>query len=219
MNNLPLIFLGVFFTLAASWTGLVLSSQIQLGDLEPMTAEYALDSENKPIPGVPMPDEDVYPRKPLGLAMEGKLVYESQGCMYCHSQQVRRDGFGSDFQRGWGARQSVARDYIRQDKVLLGTMRTGPDLANIGTRQRSEEWQHLHLYNSRYFYKNSTMPYFRYLYEKREMTGEAASPGAYALPAPDEGYEIVPSRRAEALVAYLISLQQDYDLPEAKRAE
>jgi cytochrome c oxidase cbb3-type subunit 2 len=33
--------------------------------------------------------------------------------------------------------------------------------------------------------------------------------------APERGYEIVPTRRAEALVEYLLSLKIDYSLPEA----
>src|SRR5690606_15695344 len=121
MKNLPLLFLGIFFTLAFSWTGIVLTNQIQLGALQPMTAT------KDPETGGPADGEPLNPGIGLGQALQGKQVYIELGCLYCHSQQVRRKGFGSDFERGWGDRQSVARDYIREERVLLGTSRTGPD--------------------------------------------------------------------------------------------
>lgn len=219
MNNLPMVFCGIFCTLAFSWMGLVMTSQIQFGDLEPMSETYALDPEtNKPMEGVPAEGEPLYPQKPVGLAEQGKQVYISMGCMYCHSQQVRRKGFGADFERGWGDRQTVARDYIRQERVLLGTMRTGPDLMNIGQRNPSADWHHQHLYNPQTVSTGSTMPPFAFLYEKRKIKNGQPSPDAITLPAefaPEEGYEIVPTQRAEALVAYLLSLKLDYSLPEA----
>ncbi|MFA6544427.1 MAG: hypothetical protein WCS99_08375, partial [Limisphaerales bacterium] len=41
---------------------------------------------------------------------------------------------GPDIKRGWGARRSVARDFVNDSPVLLGSLRVGPDLAGIGTR-------------------------------------------------------------------------------------
>src|SRR3546814_19603312 len=43
-----------------------------------------------------------------------------------------------DFKRGWG-RAPVAGDYYYDNPHLLGTMRTGPDLLNIGARQPSAD--------------------------------------------------------------------------------
>ena len=63
----------------------------------------------------------------------GRRVYVSLGCLYCHSQQVRDPAFGSDQARGWG-RASFPEDYRYDRPHLLGTMRTGPDLANIRAR-------------------------------------------------------------------------------------
>jgi len=214
MKSYPAVFLGIFLTLALSWGGLIYVSDRQLGALEP-TTEY-LDQET----GDPIAGELVYPRVPLGLAEQGKQVYISEGCVYCHTQQVRRRGYGSDYERGWGARQSVPRDYIRQERVLLGTMRTGPDLMNVGDRAISvgSDWHHLHLYNPRAVYADSIMPPFSFLYEERLIGSDGPSPDALKLNpdfAPDEGFEIVPTRRAEALVAYLRSLKLAYNLPEA----
>lgn len=60
------------------------------------------------------------------------------------------------------------------------------------------------------------MPAYRFLFEERRIVGE---PSAHALPlpashAPRPGYEIVPTARAESLVAYLTSLKDTYAYPE-----
>jgi cytochrome c oxidase cbb3-type subunit 2 len=203
MNRAPLLFLGFFFTVAFSWTGIILSNQISYGKLQPIVDE----TENKS-----------YPQQLPGLAAQGKLVYQDLGCIYCHTQQVRRPGYGSDDKRGWGDRQSVARDYIREGRVLLGTMRTGPDLRNIGARQASRDWQLLHLYDPQITSKGSNMPRFDFLFETRKIIGEP-SPRALKLPAPytpAAGYEVVPTQRAEALLAYLLSLKDTYEYPETR---
>ena len=44
------------------------------------------------------------------------------------------DYAGSDIERKWGKRRSAPRDYIFDRPVLLGKMRMGPDLANVGKR-------------------------------------------------------------------------------------
>ncbi|MGB0371265.1 MAG: cbb3-type cytochrome c oxidase subunit II [Opitutales bacterium] len=242
MKNFYTLFFGIFFALAFSFTGLIVSSEIQLGDLQPTTStllddegneilgttyfKTLEDGENIEIPGLLNVGEPMYPQAPLGLAQRGKQIYIEQGCMYCHSQQVREKGFGADYERGWGERQSVARDYILQERVLLGTMRTGPDLLNVGDRGISQDggkWHHLHLYSPQMVVEGSTMPPFAYLYEEQPING-AGSPDALAIDpaseyAPQEGYEIVPTEDAEALVAYLLSLKFNYALPESKMAE
>jgi cytochrome c oxidase cbb3-type subunit 2 len=208
MNRGPLIFLGIFFALAFSWTGVVLTNQIQYGSLTPFYDQ----GEGK-----------TFPEQRSGLAERGRLVYQDLGCLYCHSQQVRRPGFGADTERGWGERQSVARDYVNDKRVYLGTMRTGPDLRNIGARQPSPDWHFLHLFDPQLTSPGSIMAPFGFLYEYRRIVGERSPkalklPGDYAkrrsLDTP--GYELVPTARAEALVAYLLSLKDTYEFPEAK---
>ena len=73
------------------------------------------------------------------MAERGRKVYMANGCIYCHSQQVRPDYGGADIIRKWGDRRSAPRDYIFDRPVLLGKMRMGPDLANIGKRAPAEE--------------------------------------------------------------------------------
>lgn len=216
MKNLPLLFLGIFFTLAFSWAGLILSSQIQYGRLEPTTS--ALDAEGNLMEGEPR-----FPRPISGVAQQGKRVYMREGCMYCHSQQVRPQGFGADFERGWGPRQSVPRDYIFQERVMLGTMRTGPDLTNVGARPLNADWHHQHLFNPQITSPGSVMPPYPWLYELREIDGDP-HPNALPIPAsspfaPPPGYEVIPTAEAHALVAYLLSLRFDYELPEARFTE
>jgi cytochrome c oxidase cbb3-type subunit 2 len=207
MNRGPLVFIGIFLAFAVSWTGVILTNQIQFGSL---TAYYD-QNEGR-----------IYPDKPTGMAERGRSVYQDLGCQYCHSQQVRRPGFGADTERGWGERQSVARDYIYERRVFLGTMRTGPDLRNIGTRQPSADWHFFHLYDPQLTSPGSIMAPFRFLFEYRQVAGEL-SPKALKLPSDyarqhgldRPGFELVPTPRAEALVAYLLSLSDTYEFPES----
>src|SRR5205085_3947052 len=82
---------------------------------------------------------DIYPAPKSGMAAHGREVYAANGCIYCHSQQVRPDYLYADIDRKWGVRRSAPRDYIFERPVLLGKERLGPDLANIGKRGPAEE--------------------------------------------------------------------------------
>lgn len=196
MKNGFIFFLGLFCALALAWTGIVLGSHAQLGHLAP----YFDENEGK-----------AFPERLPGIAVRGQLVYEDLGCAACHTQQVRRPGFGSDKARGWGDRQSVARDYVSQPRVQLGESRIGPDLANFGARPRAVDAQRLLQYLHE---PHGGMPAYRFLFEERKIIGEHSAK-ALKLAAPD-GSEVVPTPRAEALVAYLQSLNNAYEYPEAR---
>jgi len=123
---------------------------------------------------------------------------------------------GPDIARGWGMRQSVAEDYLYDQPVQLGSLRAGPDLANIGVRAPDANWQLTHLYAPSGVVKGSTMPPFRYLFEVRKTKpGAAPSPDALQFPKefvlPD-GYEVVPKPEAKQLAAYLLSLRANAPL-------
>lgn len=204
MNYGPYIFLGVLLTFASSWLALVFTPYVQLQGVQPV---QEADTGNE------------YPQPLTGAALEGQAVYAANGCVYCHSQQVRPEGFGADFERGWGPRRTVARDYLYDRPVMLGTMRSGPDLANIGARQSSRAWHHLHLYNPQITSPGSIMPPYSFLYQQRRVVGQ---PSDQALELPDEfappaGYEIVPTPQVEALVRYLLRLDKTFPLDEAQR--
>jgi len=314
MKGVTGLFLGIFGTFAFSWTGLTLIPNWQIGHLDPQSDEE---------------QTDIYPQPKSGMAERGRKVYAANGCVYCHSQQVRADYAASDIERKWGTRRSAPRDYIFDRPALLGKERMGPDLANIGKRAPSEEenaspspaasaspgaspaanapapspnasaanspaaapnaspaasanapaapansptngkspapanspapatspapanspapatspaaspataeatpnpnglppqysaaWHHLHLYNPRSVLagSSSNMPSFKFLYEKRRISGERAA-DALKLTGeddPGEGWEVVPTYDAKCLVAYLMSLDQSHELKEAK---
>ena len=123
---------------------------------------------------------------------------------------------GADIPR-WGVRRSVAADHLYDYPVQLGSLRAGPDLANVGARLGNADWQLLHLYAPKAVVKNSTMPPFRFLFDVRKIGG-VPSPGALNLPkefAPPAGYEVVPTDDAKNLAAYLLSLRADAPLYEA----
>lgn len=200
MNRAPLIFLGIFAVLAFSWTGIVLVNHLSYADLQPVFSE----DEGKAFPQ-PLP----------GNAIRGKEVYRDLGCVYCHTQQVRQPGHGTDIERGWGERGSVARDYVHERRVYLGTMRTGPDLRNVGNRFAGEggrDWHIKHFYNPAEVSKGSIMPPYRFLFETRPIIGEVSASAIHAkLPEKDQppaGYEIVLTPRGEDLIAYLLALRE-----------
>ncbi len=184
------LLLGAFATVSFSLTGYVLIP--------------ALGLQNEPFA---LEDGSVYPVTLTAQQEEGRDAYRDLGCMYCHTQQVRPEGFGADTARGWGRRGSTPLDYIGQEPPFLGTMRTGPDLADIGSRQPSEVWHLLHLYDPQLTSPGSNMAPFRFLFD------EVAAPDPRALALPegtvDPGRAVVPTERADALVAYLLALKQN----------
>jgi cytochrome c oxidase cbb3-type subunit 2 len=199
VNRSIFIFLGILATLALSFWGLIFIPQVQIGRQEAVLA-----------------DDAFYPPPRSGLAKKGAAVYRSEGCAECHSQQVRDKHFGSDIDRGWGARFTVAQDYIGDSVVLLGSERIGPDLVNVGLRKPDLNWQLQHLYDPRSLVPNSMMPPYRYLFEKHRLgPGEKPSERALKFASTPPGYEIVPTDSAEALVAYLASLRSQVELFES----
>lgn len=124
MKGLAPLFLGIFGTFAFSWVGLTVIPNWQIGHLNPQSDEEGTD---------------IYPMPQSGMVTRGARVYAANGCNYCHSQQVRAEYSGADIERKWGDRRSAPRDYIFERPALLGKMRMGQDLANIGARAPKEE--------------------------------------------------------------------------------
>jgi cbb3-type cytochrome oxidase cytochrome c subunit len=124
MKGLAPLFLGIFGTFAFSWVGLTVIPNWQIGHLNPQSDEEGTD---------------IYPMPQSGMVQRGAHVYAANGCIYCHSEQVRADYAGADIERKWGDRRSAPRDYIFERPVFLGKARMGQDLANIGARAPKEE--------------------------------------------------------------------------------
>lgn len=146
-------------------------------------------------------------------AIKGKALYISNGCVACHTQQVRNVAMD----KVWGDRPSVAADYAnnqrtdfwRNTATLMGTERTGPDLANIGRRQPSADWHLPHLFNPRIVVKESIMPAYPWLFQFKDKLEE----GDIELNVPEEFLngrkgKVVASQEALQLVAYLQELKQ-----------
>jgi cytochrome c oxidase cbb3-type subunit II len=269
MNRAPVIFLATLAAFAISFALFVYAPQWQVGR-----------QAQTPVVG----STDTYPTARPGQAAQGAQVYRAQGCVYCHSQQVRQTGVnfevrltdagtnlpavsaalqklnpaadvtnvpltvlrgvveksqaeaaqkslkaagakaqvlllatGPDIARGWGARRTVAADYLFDYPVMTGSQRIGPDLANVGLRLPDANWHLLHLYNPKITTTNSVMPSYRYLFETRKIVF-GPSRDALSLPkefAPSDGYEVLPKPEARALAAYLQSLRADAPLFEA----
>lgn len=152
----------------------------------------------------------------------GRDLYIANGCVYCHSQQPRDPGFSdADGERGWG-RPSVPGDYTFDQPHLMGTMRTGPDLFNIGARQPSVDWHLLHLYNPRAVVEDSIMPAYRFLF--RVVDAPAEGDHVVKIPEPygPESGTVVATREALELTSYLLALDHTYPastLPQAETAQ
>ena len=86
---------------------------------------------------------------------EGRNLFMTLGCFYCHSQQVRAAdwGIGNVSQEG---------DYVYDSPNALGTERTGPDLAQIGG-MRPTIWHQTHDKDPRSVSPGSIMPNFGFL--------------------------------------------------------
>ncbi len=98
--------------------------------------------------------------------------------------------------------------------MQLGDSRIGPDLANFGARPLAVDPDRL----TQYLYdQHGGMPSYRFLFDERKITGERSAK-ALKVAAP-AGTEVVPTHRAEALVAYLQSLNNVYEYPEARPVE
>jgi cytochrome c oxidase cbb3-type subunit 2 len=146
-------------------------------------------------------------------ALKGKAIFIANGCVACHSQQVRN----VDMDKVWGSRPSMAADYAdnhrtdlwRNTATLMGTERTGPDLTDIGNRQPSKDWNLVHLYNPRIVVKESIMPAYSWMFKVKDTV--ASGDVVVSIPAKymkDKTGKVVASEEALQLVAYLQALKQ-----------
>jgi cytochrome c oxidase cbb3-type subunit 2 len=115
----------------------------------------------------------------------GRHIYVREGCVYCHSQQVRNVKADANLAESFGV--SKAGDYYYDLPHLLGTSRQGPDLSNEGRVWRREIGQPArdyligHFINPRDYNPNSIMPAFDYLskQELSDLTDYIQSLGAW----------------------------------------
>ena len=187
-------------SLFATATGLFISLSMMVAIIPAIRNQ----ENNAPLPGA----------EPLQEAeLKGKQIFIENGCVACHSQQVRN----VDMDEVWGDRPSVAADYAASARMswwmnsatLMGTERTGPDLTNIGNRLPSENWHLVHLFNPRIVVEESIMPSYPWLFEIKKKAGEhdkVVSVPASLLDDPSD--VVVATTEALQLVAYLKTLKQ-----------
>ena len=78
MNNGVLLFFGVLFAMISSWFSFVHSPQLQLGNQIPEQDETT---------------GKIFPLPRTGAANRGLDVYRRNGCVSCHTQQVRQKNY------------------------------------------------------------------------------------------------------------------------------
>ena len=89
--------------------------------------------------------------------------------------EVALEYTGLDIQRHWGNRFSVAQDYLYDQPALVGQLRLGPDLSNVGARYRFLPWHLIHLYDPDSGSPSSKMPALRFLFETRPIASSTFS--------------------------------------------
>ncbi len=92
------------------------------------------------------------------LRLMGRDLYIREGCVGCHSQQIRM--LRAEVQR-YGP-YSLASESVYERPFLWGSKRTGPDLTRVGERY-SDEWHRIHLRNPRAVVPESNMPGYPWL--------------------------------------------------------
>ncbi len=90
----------------------------------------------------------------------GREIYSSEGCAYCHTQQVRY--VESDMTR-FGA-PTLAWETQLDYPHLWGTRRIGPDLARE-SGSHPADWQLAHLFSPRAVVSDSVMPAYKMMFD------------------------------------------------------
>lgn len=134
-------------------------------------------------------DEEHYHQPYTAEQQRGRLIYQREGCVYCHTQQIRplkgemiRYSIGRSL-----AVNSDEREYVYDRPHFLGTRRIGPDISREGGKY-NDDWQLSHLYNPRQMVTGSIMPSFTWLFDK------------------DPDGNPIPKDDARALVSYIQTL-------------
>ncbi|VGO10293.1 Cytochrome c oxidase subunit CcoO [plant metagenome] len=144
------------------------------------------------------------------LQLMGRDIYIREGCVGCHSQQIRM--LRAEVQR-YGP-YSLAGETVFDHPFQWGSKRTGPDLARVGGRY-SDDWHRIHLRDPRAVVPESNMPGYPWL-AKTPLQPQSVVPRLNALrtlgvPYSQEEIDAAPQalegkNEEDALVAYLQNL-------------
>ncbi len=102
------------------------------------------------------------------LELQGRDIYQREGCYLCHSQMIRP--MIAEYQRYGEA--SRAEEFIYDHPFQWGSKRTGPDLHRIGGKYPSL-WHYTHMLDPRSVSQGSNMPPYPWLASHRYEPGLA----------------------------------------------
>jgi cytochrome c oxidase cbb3-type subunit 2 len=182
------------------WLIIATIAAISVAGLVQIVPLFFQHSTTEPSPGIT-------PYSALRLA--GRDIYQREGCLGCHSQQIRT--LRSEVER-YGP-YSLAGESVFDHPFLWGSKRTGPDLARVGGRY-SDDWHRIHLRNPRDVVPESNMPAYPYLQKPAAADTIASHMIALSrlgVPYTDEqianaSAELEGKTEEDALIAYLQGL-------------
>jgi cytochrome c oxidase cbb3-type subunit 2 len=151
-----------------------------------------------------VPTDKIKPYTPLEL--EGRDIYIREGCNNCHTQTVRPLKFETD---RYGAYSRLENSAIDQPH-LWGSKRTGPDLANVGTKYPAA-WHYQHMKSPQSMYKESNMPAYAWLADNKldtRYTEKKMKTLGYPYTA-DDLKALEGKTQMDAIVTYLLRLGKE----------
>jgi cytochrome c oxidase cbb3-type subunit 2 len=223
--------LGLVASFGIAWSLVVVAPFLSLRSLPAMPLDEAPEGQ----PGF-------YHPKRAGRTLDGALVYAANGCNQCHTQLIRPTyagaevfrpdwaGLSSDLDRGDTRRETNAYDFQGERHALIGVVRIGPDLGNLGRRldarfgsangPSAEQWLMRHLYDPRLDPERagSVCPPHQYLFKSEPIRGVRSSE-ALDIPGTRSVRQIIPTAEARALVDYLRNLRKDQNAPSARSSK
>lgn len=204
MNHPFILLVAAVLSIGISWNALIVGPQKHFGKLS--TKDGGASELN-------------------GQQKQGRLVYAESGCVKCHTQQVRF--FEKDAQ--YGPRFSTANDFLGHDKPVLGSVRIGPDLSNLGNTKYGLEGGDHELFKVLFHAKNAPaledaakaalMPQYRYLFDQVKISDLDSDHPYLALAEDlgkmakaDDNIGFVPNSKGIVLVEYLLGLKLDQSI-------
>jgi cbb3-type cytochrome oxidase cytochrome c subunit len=109
------VFFAVAIALGASWTGFVVAPAMQLGAAK-QTAILVTG--------------ETWPQQRTGAATLGQQIYRANGCVACHTMQMRQDGVTFDVVLTKPGKNAEAVNALVPTLKLTGLTKTGADAAS-----------------------------------------------------------------------------------------
>lgn len=194
---------------------LVATLTILVGTIATMAYPMFRNDMHVKVPGLqPLP----------ALALAGRDIYQREGCLGCHSQNVRPLKSEAQRYHGFplekpGAEYSLAGEFAYDHPFLWGSKRTGPDLAFEGWI-KAEGWHRAHFTNPQAVVPGSNMPAYAFLNDAKvdaaQLQANMRALRIVGVPYTDADLQAVPAAvggktEMDAMVAYMVSLGRAVD--------